>query len=75
MPIYEFACDQCAHKFEELVWGNQTDINCPKCGSQYIHKLISSCLSKVPGGESLGDMPNLSGGCSGCSGGSCSTCH
>ncbi len=75
MPIYEFSCDRCAHKFEELVLGDQTKIDCPRCGSQETHKLISRCRSKISGNGDLGDVSGLSGGCSGCSGGSCSTCH
>lgn len=32
MPIFDFKCRQCGHRFEELVRGDQTPA-CPKCAA------------------------------------------
>ena len=37
MPIYEYQCGVCEHKFERLVLGphcSPTDRRCPECGGQ-----------------------------------------
>ena len=46
VPIYEFDCQSCGHRFEELV-GSQVgletaDVVCPECGSAKIERLLSS---------------------------------
>jgi putative FmdB family regulatory protein len=43
MPIYEYSCDECGEKFELFVRSvsRQSDLTCPKCGSQNVHKAIS----------------------------------
>ena len=37
MPIFEFRCKKCNHKFEELVFSSGTDltkVTCPQCGEK-----------------------------------------
>jgi putative FmdB family regulatory protein len=44
MPLYEFQCDACAHRFERILQ-RFTDPNpetCPKCGKGPVTKLPSS---------------------------------
>jgi len=43
MPIYEYRCAECGEKFELFVRSvaQQTDLTCPKCGSQRVQKAIS----------------------------------
>ncbi len=62
MPIYEYECSQCGHRFEELVFGSEEGVQCPKCGDNKVERLLSafSCGSTT-GTVSLGSMP--SGGC------------
>lgn len=75
MPIYEFGCNNCGCKFEEIVFGNQAAPSCPQCGSEDTTKLISACCRQKKGGS--GDdfsMPSGGGGCAGCSGGNCASC-
>jgi putative FmdB family regulatory protein len=48
MPIFEFKCKNCNHKFEELVFSALTDssnITCPECGIKNAEKLMSACSS------------------------------
>ena len=48
MPIYNFQCKSCKHKFEKIsVFGKIKEVKCPKCGSVECEKLISSFFSKL----------------------------
>ncbi|NLM36703.1 MAG: zinc ribbon domain-containing protein [Firmicutes bacterium] len=69
MPIYEFRCAECAHQFEELCKSATEKVPCPKCGSQQTNRLFS------PFAVSGGGRTSSAGGCGGCAGGHCSTCH
>ncbi|MBZ4210409.1 MAG: zinc ribbon domain-containing protein [Rhodoferax sp.] len=40
MPIYEYACSACGHKFEALVRSG-TQPQCPACQSPELDKLLS----------------------------------
>ena len=40
MPIYEYACRSCAHKFEQLVRTGDTPA-CPSCQSLELERLLS----------------------------------
>jgi putative FmdB family regulatory protein len=40
MPIYEYACRSCAHKFEQLVRTGDTPA-CPSCQSLDLERLLS----------------------------------
>jgi putative FmdB family regulatory protein len=40
MPMYEYACQNCEHTFEALVFdGDQVD--CPECHSDKLERLLS----------------------------------
>lgn len=42
MPLYEFECDVCAHRFERIQkFSDANPDACPKCGGK-VHKLLSS---------------------------------
>ncbi len=85
MPIFEYVCKRCNNQFEELVFSQDEQTVCPSCGSTKTEKLMSCCRSKVAGagggsaedtGASASPAPAPSrGGCAGCSGGSCASCH
>jgi len=71
MPIYEYICTKCQHKFEQLVLpGKEVKIVCPKCQSPEVKKLLSAF--GIGGG---GSRLKNSCGCSSCSSSSCSTCR
>lgn len=41
MPLYEFECEKCAGRFEELVASDTRSLACPSCGSERSRRLIS----------------------------------
>lgn len=72
MPIFEYLCERCNFQFEELVFGSDPKVKCPKCHRSRVKRQMSvfgfkSGTSYVS--SSSGD------GCSGCSSSSCGTCH
>ncbi|MFP3927266.1 MAG: FmdB family zinc ribbon protein [Desulfobacteraceae bacterium] len=73
MPIYEYKCDRCDRVFECLVIGVGDEVSCPQCSGTDVHRVMSACSFKSGGAYS----PASGGGpsCSGCTGGTCSTCH
>ena len=43
MPLYEYECDACGHRFEQIQKFSDRPVEkCPACGAQAVHKLISS---------------------------------
>ena len=51
MPIYEFECRDCGHRFEELVGSHvgteADDVVCPECGSAGVERLLSTSYSPI----------------------------
>ena len=73
MPLYEYLCPTCDHKFEKLQSMSSTGADCPNC-EQPAKRAISVFASVTRGGAnemptSMGALPPLSGG--GCCGGGC----
>jgi putative FmdB family regulatory protein len=48
MPIYEYACKECQHEFEALVYGSQK-AECPKCASKQLAPKLSVFAVSAPG--------------------------
>jgi len=46
MPIYEYVCDKCGKKSEEVVLPGQEEPSTCPCGSE-IHKVPSTCSFKI----------------------------
>jgi putative FmdB family regulatory protein len=71
MPIYEFICEHCELRFEELV-RNGDRPRCPECSTNDIRRLLSSFAVHSA-------SANLGGGggksCGSCGSSSCGTCH
>lgn len=43
MPLYEYKCDACGHRFERIRKFSDPPIDvCPNCGERKVHKLVSS---------------------------------
>jgi putative FmdB family regulatory protein len=91
MPIYEFHCSKCKENFETLVMSGSESVTCPHCHSKKLERLMSGFSRAGQGGgdnwggddswdgDGGGDSGGYDsyggGGCAGCAGGSCSTCH
>lgn len=78
MPIYEFKCLQCDESFEELVRCRSDQpappkVQCPRCGSLETERQPSAFGCKAEGGRFTSSTSSSCG--SGCSGGSCHSCH
>jgi putative FmdB family regulatory protein len=41
MPIYEFQCEECGGRFEDLVGAEAAPPDCPSCGSARTRRLMS----------------------------------
>ena len=51
MPIYEFACQSCGHRFEELVGSHvgleAGDVVCPECESAQVERQLSTSYAPL----------------------------
>jgi putative FmdB family regulatory protein len=57
MPIYEYECQSCGHRFEE--WQKMSDKPvkvCPKCKARKVEKLISHTSFQLKGGGWYSDL-------------------
>ncbi len=87
MPIYEYKCTACGHRFEKLQSFNDEPVKtCPQCGGA-VKKLISNTsfilkgsgwyvtdYARKNGGESSSGESSSKSSCSSCSSKNCSTC-
>jgi putative FmdB family regulatory protein len=72
MPIYEYACRSCEHRFEELVSSYGTLIACPQCTSGETEKLLSTFSARTAKPAPAPRAPvRAAGGGGGCCGGAC----
>jgi putative FmdB family regulatory protein len=55
MPIYEFECEGCGERFEELVAAGAVGVACPQCGATETRRLLSnvSPASRQPRGAAV----------------------
>jgi putative FmdB family regulatory protein len=50
VPIYEFACRSCGHRFEELVrslGAEEAEVVCPDCGAREPERLLSTSYAPI----------------------------
>jgi putative FmdB family regulatory protein len=57
MPIYEFECEQCGSRFEELMDSEAAAPTCPSCGAAEARRRLSpvSPPGRVPRGAKVRD--------------------
>lgn len=71
MPIYEFVCDKCGHKFESLfLTQKDTAPACPSCGGKKVTKVMSApgmVSVKSPNACGTGGHSHGGGLCPSCS--------
>ncbi len=71
MPIHEFRCKSCNHKFEKLLIRRDAEVHCPDCKASEVERLMSACSF----GSSDGSVQAAgASSCSSCSASSCSSC-
>jgi putative FmdB family regulatory protein len=68
MPLYEYLCQKCGHRFEEIrKFSDKQPTKCPKCGG-VLEQVISAPAVQFKGsGWYVTDYPKKSGGSSGSS--------
>ncbi|MFA5802349.1 MAG: zinc ribbon domain-containing protein [Thermoleophilia bacterium] len=77
MPIYEFCCQSCQIRFEELVGSSDTEgtgLKCPSCESGKVNRLFSSFSFKSSGGQGPASSGAAGSNCGPCSKTSCAGC-
>ena len=51
MPIYEYACGACEHRFETIQRASEAPLtDCPACGASALRKLLSAPVFRLKGG-------------------------
>ena len=71
MPIFEYRCESCGHKFEAILFGEQK-AECPKCHTEKLEKQLSTFAVSANSGSS--SSPAMGCGQSNCcmmNGGGC----
>src|SRR5262245_32127246 len=71
MPVYEYECGACGHRFEE--WQKMSDKpirTCPKCKAKKVEKLISATSFQLKGGGWYSDLYSSKKATGGSEGGS-----
>jgi len=41
VPVYEFECEECGRRFEELTGSETRALPCPECGAERTKRLLS----------------------------------
>ncbi len=74
MPVFEFCCKECGHKFEDLILkkGELENVHCPKCGSKEVEKLFSVFGFFSTGNN--GEKSSAGSSCTGCQRTTCAGC-
>lgn len=68
MKLYDFQCNACARRFEELVH-DVTEARCPTCSSSDVVKQLSAFAVAASRGEPASPAAGACGSC--CGGGAC----
>ena len=58
MPLYDYRCPRCGHRFEELVFGSDKTVECPRCQAE-AERQLSAFAAPVVKGAATG----FGGGC------------
>jgi putative FmdB family regulatory protein len=63
MPLFEYACKECATEFEALVRGSETP-ECPSCHGKELQRRLSVFAAHTAGGSAT--MTQSVGACGSC---------
>jgi len=52
MPIYQYMCEQCGHRFDlrRRIDESDSELNCPQCGSERPRRILSTSSTYSLGG-------------------------
>ncbi len=63
MPIFEYRCSRCKAEFEKVIFSSDnTDIRCPQCQSEAVHKKMSAASLTGSGKCGTSNLPGGGGG-------------
>jgi putative FmdB family regulatory protein len=62
MPIYEYRCARCDHRFEALVFGSRQP-SCPACQGTVLEKQHSTFATHIAGAAAAAAGPGPCGTC------------
>ncbi|WP_396624430.1 zinc ribbon domain-containing protein [Luteitalea sp.] len=62
MPIFEYRCDHCGHRFEAIVLNGKPPELCPACDHPDLRKQISTFAAHA-GGAPVAAAPGACGSC------------
>jgi putative FmdB family regulatory protein len=65
MPLFEYACQECAHQFEALV-REQTTPACPSCHGTSLERRQSTFAARTTAGGSFVSEIPTGGACGAC---------
>lgn len=72
MPIYEYACSACSHRFEHLARRlSEAPPPCPQCGAMKVKKQLSVFSAFAAPDSRPASCPDGTCKSAGCAGGSC----
>lgn len=56
MPLYEYRCENCAHKFQlmQSIKAREEETSCPECQHNKVRRLMSSFASQIRGDHKPG---------------------
>ena len=61
MPIYDYECKACGQTYETLQKVGETSKECKLCGSDKVHKLLTSGSFRIHGGGVYNETSRLDG--------------
>jgi putative FmdB family regulatory protein len=67
MPIYEYLCEDCGKRYEQIVLGRSQAVACPHCSSK--RKTMQLSVFSAPAKSNGGSSTPGGGSC--CGGGGC----
>ncbi|MBI2838828.1 MAG: zinc ribbon domain-containing protein [Acidobacteria bacterium] len=62
MPIFEYVCAECHHRFETIVYGS-TEPECPSCRGRKLEKQLSTFAVGVKSASPAGELPSPCNNC------------
>lgn len=75
MPLYEYRCTDCDHRFDALVPAGRADLTaCPSCGAERARRLLSVFSAPRAGAGPARGGDGAAAPSGGCCGGACGAC-